>query len=82
MLPTEQLHEWFVEGREAGYSYMLICCHADSDTPFPVYTGTADYVDLCTANRNLLNEILEVYDLQLEWKPQLAAKRAMNGPSV
>ena len=82
MTHTEEMYEWFVDGKEAGYDYMLILCHTHSDRPFPVYTSGANFLQTQQENHVLCNKTLEVYDLKLDWHAQLVAKRANYGPSV
>jgi hypothetical protein len=81
-LPTEELHEWFVDGQEADHDYMIVFCHIYSEHPFPVYSSRADFVAVRDKYLKEANTALEVYDLKLDWHTQLQAKRANYGPSV
>lgn len=81
-LPTEELYEWFVDGQEAAYDYMIVFCHIYSERPFPVYATAATFVEVRDSHLKMANTALEVYDLKLDWHTQLQAKRANYGPTV
>jgi hypothetical protein len=82
MSTTQNIREWYADGDESAYDFMLIVCSKNSDEPFPVYAYVTNYADRIAEYERMGYQILESYDLSVSIDLQIKLKQAFYGPST
>lgn len=74
-----QIEQWFHEGYDQSYSYMIIACDQFDYGDYPVYAHetSVEHIVAELLERDL-TDVHEVYDLDMDMDDQLAEKRAWN----
>lgn len=81
----KDISEWFDAGKKSGHHYMIVVCDSYDYEDYPVYTGSGrafwDKYDYYSSGRAKMQSIMEVYNLKVDKKKQMAKQRNMNIPS-
>jgi len=76
----QQIRQWFKEGKNAGYDFMIVCCDTFDWEDFPVYTKRGIEGFKTEYKRVMSNRIMEVYDLNMDLEMQMGERRAFHYP--
>ena len=82
MTTKKQISDWFENGKKEGASYMIVVCDTYDYDEYPFYVYPSESVNECISycNRSPMQQIMEVYDLNMEKNKQLSEYRSFNSP--
>ena len=75
------IEEWFDRGVREKEEFMIVVCDTYDHDDYPVYTSKKNYAkEYAEHNGENMQRIMEVYNLKMSKKKQMAERRAFNGP--
>lgn len=76
-----QIEQWFREGYDQSYSYMIVACDQFDYGDYPVYAHetSVEHIVAELLEREL-TDVHEVYDLDMDMDDQINEKRAWHTP--
>lgn len=82
----KMIQDWFDEGIEQKYNWMVIVCDTYDHEDYPEYAKTRSDAEAIVAKPGKMARVMEVYDLTADRGPQLSAQRVWalnaNDPAV
>lgn len=81
MTTKEDIKGWLRRGAAEGATHLIVACDTFSDDDYPVFVPPGESVAEKAEEHNGKNmqEVMEVYDLSMDFGKQLAERRAFHG---